>query len=39
MGQAYVFDWWVDLLVLIGFMALFVAVAVAVLKRKSLKGL
>lgn len=39
MGQSYAFDWWTDLLVLFGFMALFVVVAVAVLRRKSLKGL
>ena len=39
MGQAYVFSWWTDLLVLAGFMVVFVAVAIAVLKRKSLKGL
>jgi len=39
MGQAYVFSWWTDLLVLVGFMVVFVAVAIAVLKRKSLKGL
>jgi len=39
MGQSYVFDWWIDVLVLVGFMALFVASAVVVLRRKSLKGL
>ena len=39
MGQSHVFDWWADVLVLIGFMALFVASAVVVLRRKSLKGL
>jgi len=39
MGQAYAFSWWTDLLVLMGFMAMFVVVAVIVLKRKSLKGL
>jgi ABC-2 type transport system permease protein len=39
MGQAYVFDWWADLIVLIGFMALFVVAAATVLKRMSLKGL
>ena len=31
--------WWIDLLVLLGFMALFVVVAIVVLRRKSLKGL
>ncbi len=39
MGQAYVFSWWVDLLVLSGFMAVFVVVAITVLRRMSLKGL
>ena len=39
MGQEHAFDWWVDLLVLIGFMVLFVVVAIVVLRRKSLKGL
>jgi ABC-2 type transport system permease protein len=39
MGQTHVFEWWTDLLVLLGFMALFVVSAVVVLKHKSLKGL
>jgi ABC-2 type transport system permease protein len=39
MDQVYAFSWWTDLLVLMGFMAMFVVVAVIVLKRKSLKGL
>ena len=39
MGQSHAFDWWTDVLVLIGFMAVFVASAVVVLRRKSLKGL
>lgn len=39
MGQAHAFTWWTDLLVLLGFMALFVVGAIVVLRRKSLKGL
>jgi ABC-2 type transport system permease protein len=39
MGQTYVFSWGIDLLVLIGFMALFVLAAAVVLRRMSLKGL
>ena len=39
MGQAHAFDWWTDLLVLLGFMALFVVGAIVVLRGRSLKGL
>jgi len=39
MNQAHVFSWWADLLVMTAFMTVFVVSAIAVLKRKSLKGL
>jgi len=36
-GQAYVFPWFVDILVMIGFMCLFLVAAVSILKHNSLK--
>lgn len=38
-GQTYVFDWWVDLLVMGGFVLAFIITATTVLRRKSLKGM
>jgi ABC-2 type transport system permease protein len=39
MAQEHAFAWWLDILVLLGFMAAFIIGAVLVLNRKSLKGL
>jgi ABC-2 type transport system permease protein len=38
-GQVSVFDWWIDVLVMIAFAAVFLLVAVTVLRRRSLKGM
>jgi ABC-2 type transport system permease protein len=38
-GQVSVFPWWVDVLVMIAFGVVFLAVAVQVLRRRSLRGM
>jgi len=38
-GQTSVFPWWVDLLVMVAFALAFLALAVFVLRRRSLRGL
>jgi ABC-2 type transport system permease protein len=38
-GQVSVFPWWVDILVMIAFAAVFLLVAVTVLRRRSLRGM
>ena len=38
-GQASVFPWWADVLVMIAFALVFLAVAVTVLRRRSLRGM
>jgi ABC-2 type transport system permease protein len=38
-GQVSVFPWWVDILVMVAFAAVFLLVAVTVLRRRSLRGM